>query len=156
MITEEFNTIITSPLAMTSSLRYIGKLDVLSEARTFRNGDVCTYDDCEYMYIKGMGWEELGRHDSPREEPKPAKITYPTNCKNCGAVMKSCTCEYCGTTYTGYEEPKLDKPKYDDKLITAAALNLAKQNNDPLYDELVNSYHEKKDIMKYLRYKYDI
>lgn len=158
MTTEEFNTIITSPLAMASSFRFIGELDTLSEARSFRNGDICICNGCEYAYIKGMGWEELGRCDSPREENKPkyTKITYPTNCKNCGAVMKSCTCEYCGTTYTGYEESKLDKPKYDSKLITAAAISLAKQNNDPLYDELVNSYHKKKDFMKYLRYKYEI
>ena len=40
---------------------------------------------------------------------QPNKITYPTNCKNCGAVMKSCTCEYCGTTYTGYEEKEMIK-----------------------------------------------
>ncbi len=40
---------------------------------------------------------------------QPSKIIYPTNCKNCGAVMKSCTCEYCGTTYTGYEEKEIVK-----------------------------------------------
>lgn len=25
--------------------------------------------------------------------------SHPTNCKNCGAVLKGSTCEYCGTKY---------------------------------------------------------
>ena len=73
-------------------------------------GDVAYGPDGEILMYEGKnswitlcGVENL---NESKEEPKYTKITYPTNCKNCGAVMKSCTCEYCGTTYTGYEEPK--------------------------------------------------
>ncbi len=117
------------------------------------DGEILMYED-KNSWITICPVESL---EEPKEEPKPAKITYPTNCKNCGAVMKSCTCKYCGTTYTGYEEPKrIDEPKYDDKLITAAALSLAKQNNDPLYDELVDSYRKKRYFMNCLKYDYDV
>lgn len=33
----------------------------------------------------------------------PAPKTYPTNCKNCGAVLHSHQCEYCGSEYYGSE-----------------------------------------------------
>ena len=29
----------------------------------------------------------------------PLKFNRPTNCKNCGAPLVSCKCEYCGTMY---------------------------------------------------------
>lgn len=126
---------------ITAALHYIGSKFVDNP----KSGDVVTQGEDTFVF-NGKYWDEIGK-SSDLTTPQPKKITYPTNCKNCGAIMKSCTCEYCGTTYTGYEEPK-----YDDKLITAAALSLAKQNNDPLYDKCIDSYHKKKYIMNCLKY----
>ena len=53
----------------------------------------------EYIYTK-CGWMQIG--SSGAEEPRPEKHKeyHPTNCKNCGAALKSATCEYGGTHYT--------------------------------------------------------
>lgn len=36
--------------------------------------------------------EDLPQEQAPKEKP-------PTNCKNCGAVLKGHVCEYCATRY---------------------------------------------------------
>ena len=64
-----------------------------------RCGDVAYETDTgKTLIYDGEKWNDLG---FPCDEPieRPAKITYPSNCKNCGAVMKSHVCEYCGTHY---------------------------------------------------------
>ena len=53
----------------------------------------------KFVYYGG----EWTRYDSgviaepPKNKTPP---THPTNCKNCGAVLRSNVCEYCGTHYT--------------------------------------------------------
>ena len=62
------------------------------------------HDGSEYIYINGH-FDEIGKieidlnptfeiiqEQAPQEKP-------PTNCKNCGAVLKGHVCEYCGTRY---------------------------------------------------------
>ena len=82
----------------------------ISDIKDPKYGDIGYGPDGEILMYEGKNsWItvcDVENLNEPKEEPKPAKIKYPTNCKNCGAVMKSCTCEYCGTTYTRYEEPK--------------------------------------------------
>ena len=36
-------------------------------------------------------------------ETDPIKIVYPANCKNCGAVLKTNICEYCGSDNGEYK-----------------------------------------------------
>lgn len=38
-----------------------------------------------------------------KEEPKPIRIKI-TNCKNCGAPLKTVHCDYCNTNYGNKEE----------------------------------------------------
>lgn len=67
-------------------------------------GTIYIHDMSEYIYINGH-FEEAGKieidlnptfeiiqEQAPQEKP-------PTNCKNCGAVLKGHVCEYCGTRY---------------------------------------------------------
>lgn len=49
----------------------------------FYNGDWTLFDH---------GWKQ-------EVATAPAPKTYPTNCKNCGAVLHSHICEYCGSEY---------------------------------------------------------
>jgi hypothetical protein len=41
------------------------------------------------------------------EKPKPKETPPPTNCPNCGAVITSRQCEYCGTMHWDFEEEPL-------------------------------------------------
>lgn len=62
-------------------------------------GDVVYKADTgQTLLYDGQAWQNLGTFDDEPVE-KPTKITYPSNCKNCGAVLKSHVCEYCGTHY---------------------------------------------------------
>lgn len=57
-------------------------------------GDVVMCNDKTYVYI-GSTWDMVGTLDTIREPELP----HPTNCKNCGAVLHSSKCEFCGTEY---------------------------------------------------------
>lgn len=59
---------------------------------------VCGID--EWVFIKDV-WHQIGHIGSSNSEPEVERIERPrlTNCKNCGAVLKGRTCEYCGTQY---------------------------------------------------------
>ena len=47
----------------------------------------------EYIYT-GDKWVELY---SAKNNESPKKIVYPSNCKNCGAILHNAICEYCST-----------------------------------------------------------
>lgn len=80
---------------LTSSLFYRGT----DASLPVKRGDVIyEIDTRKTLLYDGIEWNELGFSDNEPVE-RPTKITYPSNCKNCGAVMKSHVCEYCGTHY---------------------------------------------------------
>lgn len=54
----------------------------------------------KYVFYNG-NWT-LFDHGWKREvTTAQVQKTYPTNCKNCGAVLHSQICEYCGSEYRG-------------------------------------------------------
>lgn len=64
------------------------------------DGDVCFNISTDEVLLFHSGeWIPVYNENSTVEinayEPK----IIPTNCRNCGAVLRSCTCEYCGTNY---------------------------------------------------------
>ena len=38
-------------------------------------------------------------YDSPKDDPPKDDSPKDHSCRNCGAPLKSCICEYCGTVY---------------------------------------------------------
>lgn len=59
-------------------------------------------DSCnEYLDDLISRYKEMGGNGYiVNKEIKPEKKkTYPTNCKNCGAVLHSNVCEFCGSEY---------------------------------------------------------
>ena len=77
-------------LDISSSLKFCGTYDA---THSYSTGDVCIYDGCTYVNI-GNTWECISISGY---ETKILKITYPTNCKNCGAILHNHICEYCGS-----------------------------------------------------------
>ena len=62
-------------------------------------GDICTivkYGD-SYLY-SGNKWVPIYCIDN--QESHSSK-SHPVICKQCGAILKGNTCEYCGATYIG-------------------------------------------------------
>ena len=58
--------------------------------------------DFGISYIEAIEvFDNLGRAMATREVEKPRQKDNKniTNCRNCGAPIKSCICEYCGTVY---------------------------------------------------------
>ena len=54
-------------------------------------------DDTTWVCTTTTGkWDVIGSssENKPIEEKR---ITYPTNCKNCGAILHNHICEYCGS-----------------------------------------------------------
>jgi len=43
----------------------------------------------------------IGTYTPTTESQKAKKLTSRTNCKNCGALLQSDMCDYCGTNYKG-------------------------------------------------------
>lgn len=70
-----------------------------------KTGTIYICDNTEYLFVKNA-WNEIGKVEPyytsaemlelqlQTQEEKPL-----TNCKNCGAVLKSHVCEYCGSIY---------------------------------------------------------
>ena len=58
-----------------------------------------------YKFVNGR-WIVMSYPDTTNARPCPPTSgsnlvhPHPTNCKNCGAVLRSNVCEYCGTHYT--------------------------------------------------------
>lgn len=63
----------------------------------------CIKDKCVYIYngYNNDGvWVELcsvNELNYPTHTTTTITITYPTNCKNCGAILHNHICEYCGS-----------------------------------------------------------
>ena len=69
------------------TFNFIGTCSELPET-----SDVVIIDRMPYVW-GGSKWHELGDTSDTRHK----KIRYSSNCKNCGAVLHSEVCEYCGT-----------------------------------------------------------
>ena len=80
-----------------TAFQFTGKYDELPDPTKHKTGDIAIVEDTEYI-LYGSKWEEFGK-TSYEVNVQPAKIKYPSNCKNCGAVLHSEICEYCGTEY---------------------------------------------------------
>lgn len=79
-------------LDILNSLMFCGTYDA---THSYSTGDVCIYDGYTYVNI-GNAWECISNIPCGYET-KTLKITYPTNCKNCGAILHNHICEYCGS-----------------------------------------------------------
>ena len=66
--------------------------------KNYELGDLCIKDDSKtYLYTE-VGWDCITSAPTSYEpSTQIKKITYPTNCKNCGAVLHNNICEYCNT-----------------------------------------------------------
>lgn len=59
-------------------------------------GDVfhCLYDNCTYVYVNNE-WVNIYSTEDLYSDNN--QYDYPTNCRNCGAVLHNHICEFCGT-----------------------------------------------------------
>lgn len=89
-----------------SKFRLIGAIDGIKNIdknKAFSIGDII-YDKANqgaYLYTDEGKFEPLFTDkdtDSSAVKMKP----HPTNCENCGAVLRDYKCEYCGTEYPRY------------------------------------------------------
>lgn len=49
--------------------------------------------------MRMLNYDELNLFYNKIKELSNKQSDHPTNCKNCGAPLKSNQCEYCGTKY---------------------------------------------------------
>lgn len=67
----------------------------MHQSQNFIKGQVCYAVDTQRFYIwDGSVWVLF-----PTIDEIDDTSSHPTNCINCGAVLNSCRCEYCGTEY---------------------------------------------------------
>ena len=89
-----------------SSYKFIGSIDDIKNIdknKEFSVGDViyAEADQGAYVYTDEGKFEPLFTEndtDSSTLKMKP----HPTNCINCGAVLRDYKCEYCGTEHPRY------------------------------------------------------
>ena len=62
------------------------------------SGDIYYYNKGEWIPFLPSVSTDIETRTEEKEEPTP-RIKYPTNCKNCGAILNGWKCEYCGTEY---------------------------------------------------------
>ena len=82
-------------LDISNSLMFYGTYDA---THSYLTGDICIIDGYPHMYI-GDNWECISINPCDDKDNKTIipKIIYPTNCKNCGAILHNHICEYCGS-----------------------------------------------------------
>lgn len=96
------NNIDTSIIPLDTRLFYKGTVEELPKDAS--PGTVIHYDSTTWINT-GIGWDPILPMDSvcgyyPKEE---VHIIYPTNCKNCGAILHDNICEYCGSDNGEYK-----------------------------------------------------
>ena len=92
-----------------STFKLIGSIDDIKNIdknKAFSIGDVI-YDKANrgtYLYTGNGKFEQLYSDGSTYSDTNSAlkMKPHPTNCVNCGAVLKDYKCEYCGTEYPRY------------------------------------------------------
>ena len=90
-------TIPRGKIPCNTTFQLTEKYDELPNPTNHKTGDIAIVGDIEYLLYNSK-WEEFGK-TSYEVNVQLAKIKYPSNCKNCGAVLHSEICEYCGTEY---------------------------------------------------------
>ena len=85
----------TEVIDISTNYNFIGKYD---DTKDYQLGDLCIKTDGGlYAYVYD-GWETIAYTPSSyNENTQIKKISYPTNCKNCGAILHNHICEYCDT-----------------------------------------------------------
>lgn len=91
---------------LTSVYKFIGSIDDIQnidKGKEYSVGDVIysKVDRGTYLYTNNGKFERLescNDTDSSTLKMKP----HPTNCVNCGAILKDYKCKYCGTDYPRY------------------------------------------------------
>ena len=80
---------------LEAKLMFMGAYD---PTKAYQTGDVVTIGD-EALVFDGVAFQLLGKPDEPKDirPDKPIRI----KCSSCGAPLKGCVCEYCGSTYRG-------------------------------------------------------
>ena len=78
---------------ISTNLVFRGEYD---ESEEYQAGDLCIKDGGQYLCTT-TSWECISSGSIAYEPSTLKKISYPTNCKNCGAVLHNNICEYCGT-----------------------------------------------------------
>lgn len=92
-------------LRLNSVFKFIGYINDIKNVyknAEFSVGDILysEADRAAYVYTDNSKFELLGYDDDTDYTLKMKP--HPTNCVNCGAVLKDYKCEYCGTEYPRY------------------------------------------------------
>lgn len=97
---------ILNTLRLDSVYKFIGSIDDINNIdknKEYSVGDIIYSNSNRgvYLYTSNNEFERLESYndtDSSTLKMKP----HPTNCVNCGAVLKDYRCEYCGTEHPRY------------------------------------------------------
>lgn len=97
------NSIDISTVPLETSLFYKGTVEELPKDVSF--GTVVYCDDATWMINTDTGWDSLSSmvSDCGYYSKEEVHIIYPTNCKNCGAILHDNICEYCGSDNGEYK-----------------------------------------------------
>lgn len=77
-------------------MNYGNSFDMLNLSSQAVQGQLFFNIDTEELFVFG---ENTYSKICSNNTNNSLKFNKPTNCKNCGAPLVSCKCEYCGTIY---------------------------------------------------------
>lgn len=86
------------------SYRYIGHIDDIKNIdkdKEYSVGDILCDGRSVYVYTDNGEFVKLCASENETNSA-PKMKPHPTNCENCGAVLRDYRCEYCGTEYPRY------------------------------------------------------
>ena len=98
---------ILNTLRLDSVFKFLGYVDNIKNIdknKEFSPGDII-YSEADqggYVYTDNNEFEPLFDDGSTSTDYTLKMKPHPTNCANCGAVLKDYKCEYCGTEYPRY------------------------------------------------------
>ena len=84
-----------------------------NKSELFKNGDVvyCTDTQETYLYSNST-LIKLPKEENLNNKHKKM-LPYPSNCKNCGAVMTGYICKFCGTHYPEFIIKEANNDSYN-------------------------------------------
>ena len=92
------------PNKPSGSFMFKGSIATIKDLHNIegKEGDLYFVSSEESTYVcTDSTWMKLA---SAYDNSKSMKLTYPSNCKNCGAVLHRAVCDYCSTNNTILEE----------------------------------------------------